>query len=363
MAFRTLVRTGAVDPRSAAALVASLPWLLGRGPSLGILSRINARAVGSKTAIHDRHGSISWARLDRRAERVAGWLRGRGLGPGDRVATVLRNGREFVETILGAQKAGLVSCPLNTWARTGELAAILELADPSLLVTDARNLEQVEEAAPPGLAVVVAGDPVPGGRERYEDALITEGIRPVPPFGSSRGGAGIVIHTSGTTGRPKGAARPGGGGLGELMALLSVIPFRRDDVIVSPAPLFHSFGLLMLTLGTLLGATFVFPDRFDPEQTLALIQRHRGTAASMVPVMLRRILSLPEETRARHDVSGLRIVTVSGSATPPDLRDAASALFGPVLYDLYGSTEAGWVSVATPEDAVDHPASVDPYRS
>jgi fatty-acyl-CoA synthase len=142
------------------------------------------------------------------------------------------------------------------------------------------------------------------------------------------------------------------------MALLSVIPFRRDDVIVCPAPLFHSFGLLTLTVGALLGATLVLPDRFDPEETLDLIERHRATASSLVPVMLRRIVTLPEGTLARHDVSSMRILLVSGSATPPELREAASALFGPVLHDLYGSTEAGWVSVATPEDAADHPASV-----
>jgi fatty-acyl-CoA synthase len=116
--------------------------------------------------------------------------------------------------------------------------------------------------------------------------------------------------------------------------------------------------MLTFTLGALLGATFVFPEKFDPEGSLALIEEHRATEASMVPVMLRRIASLPKRTRERYDVSSIRIILASGSALPEDLRHGVAELFGPVLHDLYGSTEAGSVAIATPEDMEERPGTV-----
>jgi acyl-coenzyme A synthetase/AMP-(fatty) acid ligase len=175
----------------------------------------------------------------------------------------------------------------------------------------------------------------------------------LPGGGISR----IVIQTSGTTGRPKGAAPDGSGrGLNGLSGLLERI--RGDDVIVCRVPLFHAFGLLNVTLTMLLGATLVLPDAFDPEGTLALIRRHRATACALVPVMLRRILDLPEETRRRHDVGSLRIVLVSGSALRWELRQRAVESLGDVIHDLYGSTEAGWVAVATPREVRSRPGTV-----
>jgi fatty-acyl-CoA synthase len=127
------------------------------------------------------------------------------------------------------------------------------------------------------------------------------------------------------------------------------VPYRADDVIVCPAPLFHSFGLLTLTIQMAIGATIVLPEKFDPRETLELIERHRATAASLVPVMIRRILSLSDAEKQR-DLSSLRVLLASGSAMSPEMRRNTMELFGDVLYDLYGSTEAGWVAIATPED-------------
>ncbi|HEV3472688.1 MAG TPA: AMP-binding protein, partial [Actinomycetota bacterium] len=136
------------------------------------------------------------------------------------------------------------------------------------------------------------------------------------------------------------------------------VPYHRDDVVLCPAPLFHSFGLATLTFATALGSTIVLPDWFDPEDSLRLIEQHRATAASFVPVMLRRIVSLDQPARARYDLSSLRIVMASGSVLSTDLRKAVSDLMGDVLYDLYGSTEVGWVAIATPEDIRTRPQTV-----
>ncbi len=349
----TFLRAGVLDAREVAALGVALPWYVGRGPSLGLVSAVNAMAVGGKTAIHDRSGALTWRELDARANRLANALAARGLRGGDRLALLLRNGREFAESILAAQKIGVVACPLNTWAKPKELRHTLESVEPKLLVHDAAHAEQVRGAGIDDLPVVVVGE---DGAASYEDVLAEAPDTPPPPFTPRRGSSGVVIHTSGTTGRPKGAARDASRtGVRELIGLLRVVPFHRDDVILCPAPMFHSFGLLTFTVGCLLGATLVLPSRFDPEDTLDAIEEHRATAVSLVPVMIHRIASLPEEVTSRHDTSSLRILLASGSAIPPDLRRGVADLFGPVLYDLYGSTEAGWVAIATPQDMRERP--------
>ena len=359
--LKILRDAGAMDPKGPLAIARAMPWLLGRGPSLGIVSKMHSVVLGDKPAIHDRHGTLTWKELDERANRAASMLTSLGLQGNDRVAMVLRNGREIVEVALGAQKLGIIACPLNTWAKTKELSATLQQSDPRVLVYDTKHSDQIDKVAGKGLGLVAVGDPnqaVEGSLD-YEALLSEASSSPPAPFARNTGAAKIVIHTSGTTGTPKGAARnSSAAGLGTLANLIARVPYRRDDVIFCPAPMFHSFGLATFTFGAALGATLVLPERFDPEESLAWIEKHKATAASFVPVMLRRIVSLDEEVKARYDLSSLRIVMASGSVLSDDLRKAASELFGEVLYDLYGSTEIGWVAIATPDDMRNKPKTV-----
>ncbi|HWC13181.1 MAG TPA: AMP-binding protein [Actinomycetota bacterium] len=359
--MKRLREAGAMDPRAPLAIARAMPWLLGRGPSLGIVSKMHAVVLGDKPAIHDKNGVLSWRELDTRANRCAHMLTSLALQGNDRVAMVLRNGREIVEVALGSQKLGIIACPLNTWAKPKELQATLEQSDPKVLVYDTQHAEQVEKAVEPDVQLVAVGNPADAlpGSLVYEDLLDEQSAAPPPPFARNTGAAKIVIHTSGTTGRPKGAARnASAAGLGTLANLLARVPYRRDDIIFCPAPLFHSFGLATFTFGAALGATLVLPEKFDPEDSLAWTDRHKATAASFVPVMLRRIVSLDEETKRRYDLSSLRIVMASGSVMSTDLRRASTELFGHVLYDLYGSTETGWVAIATPQDIATKPKTV-----
>jgi acyl-CoA synthetase (AMP-forming)/AMP-acid ligase II len=360
---RTLARlrdSGLVDRAAAAAAVRSLPWLAGRGPSLGILSHLNARAFADRPAVIDRAGALTWSELDGRVNRLAGGLGSLGVSPGERVALLLRNGREFVETVLAAQKLGVVACPLNTWARAAELRPALEQTDPRVLVYDAQHAGQVRDLAR-GVEPVVAGDPsrgVPGSRP-YEELLAGHPPTAPGPLTLRRGSHRIVIHTSGTTGKPKGAARgTGGGEITSILGLLTVVPLRRDDVVAIPAPMFHSFGMLTFSLAMVLGCTMALPEGFDPGGTLGLIEDTRATAVAMVPVMVGRIVALPEAERSRFDVSSLRIVFTSGASLSRELRARAREVLGDVLHDLYGSTEAGWVAVAGPEDMARRPGTV-----
>jgi fatty-acyl-CoA synthase len=357
--FRRLAEMGLLDPRRVFAGAAALPWVLGRGASLGSLCQIQATSRPTRTAIIDRHGSLTWWELDQRVNALGRALGTLGVEPGAQAAILLRNGREFCETVVAAQKVGVVPAPMNTWGRTRELGAILDRARPGVLVYDTRHADALAGVVPRGVRLVHVG---PGegaleGSQPYEEVLASESSAPPSPVVRDRGSNTVLIHTSGTTGTPKAAARSAGtAGAVVLLGLLAAIPYRHDDVMYIPNPLFHALGLGMLTVALGAGATMVLPDAFDPRRSLEDMARHRVTAASFVPVMLRRILDLDDPPDA--DLSSLRIVLASGSAMPAELRRRAMARFGEVLYDLYGSTEAGWIAIATPESMQAAPDSV-----
>ena len=361
---RTIVqlrKANALAPKNSIAMLLSLPWLIGRGPSLGIITQMHGFSLARKAALHDRDGCLTWGELDKRANQAGHMLEELGVKGGDRVAMLLRNGREIVETTLGAQKLGMVACPLNTWAKPKELRFTLSEAKASVLIYDTKHSDQVEECAPEGLALVCVGneDDAVANSYSYAELLSDQSVNPPPFLTREAQKPKVVIHTSGTTGTPKGASRnSSAAGVGALANLLSVVPYSRDDIIVLPAPMFHSFGLATFTFGTALGATFVMPEQFDPEGTLRAIEEHGATACSLVPVMIKRILTLDDEIKSRYDLSSLRVVMASGSAMSTEMRRAAMELFGNVLYDLYGSTEVGWVAIARPQDMLDHPGTV-----
>lgn len=359
--MKRLLEAGALDLKAPLAVTGALPWLLGRGPSLGIVSHMHAITMRGKPALIDEQGTLTWGELDHEANCVARGLARAGVAPGDKVALLLRNSREVVLTMLATQKLGVVCCPLNTWAKPKELTAIVANVQPMMLVYDTAHADQVRAAFPDDVPLVHTGadEDAVAGSVRFADLVEGCSGKPLAPLTRSRGVPKIVIQTSGTTGTPKGASRDiSTSGLGAIANLLDTIPYRRDDVVVCPAPLFHSFGLATLSFAAALGSTIVLPRSFDPEGTLRLIADHRATVASLVPVMIRRIVSLPDEVRARYDLSSLRIVLASGSALSNDLKQAAIKTFGEVLYDLYGSTEIGWVAIARPQDMKERPHTV-----
>jgi acyl-CoA synthetase (AMP-forming)/AMP-acid ligase II len=160
----------------------------------------------------------------------------------------------------------------------------------------------------------------------------------------------VVILTSGTTGTPKGASRSQPETLDPAAALLSKIPLRARERTMIAAPMFHSWGFAHFTLGMALSSSLVLRRKFDPEGTLSAVAQHRCSTLAVVPVMLQRILDLGEEVISKYDTSSLRVIAVSGSALPGELATRVMDVFGDVLYNLYGSTEVAWVTIATPED-------------
>jgi fatty-acyl-CoA synthase len=188
------------------------------------------------------------------------------------------------------------------------------------------------------------------------DALIEAGDSSTPPKPDSS--ARITILTSGTTGTPKGAPRDEPRSLGIIGGLLSKVPFRAREVTELCAPMFHALGFAQAMVGIGLGSTLVLQRRFDPAETLESVERHRATAMVMVPVMLQRTLELGIEEIKRHDTSSLRIIFLSGSQLRADVAKRAIEAFGPIIYNLYGSTEIAYATIATPEDLDAEPTSV-----
>jgi acyl-CoA synthetase (AMP-forming)/AMP-acid ligase II len=319
-------------------------WGTTSGGAIGVA----AARYPDQPAVVDELGTLSYAELDRRANALASSLVANGVRPGHGVAIMCRNHRGFMDASIACSRIGAHALYLNTMFAAPQLAEVIAREDAKAIVYDeefagllgeVRGVERrfiawcdrTDESADEPLIedLVAAGDP---------------GGVPAPPEPGR-----VVILTSGTTGKPKGAHRSSAG-LSSAAALLSKIPFRARETTLIAAPLFHSWGLANYTLGVPLGSTFVLHRRFDPEATLRAIARHRATALVVVPVMLQRMLELPEEVLDRYDCSSLRVIAVSGSALPGPLATRVMDRFGDVLYNLYGSTEVAWATIATPQD-------------
>ncbi len=172
------------------------------------------------------------------------------------------------------------------------------------------------------------------------------GSRPGRPSTTGR----TILLTSGTTGSPKGAKRSGGGGAGALAAMFDRIPWQAEQTTVVAAPMFHAWGFGQLAVSATMTCTVVMRRRFDPEATLELVDRHRATGLAVVPVMIERIVDLPDEVLDRYSLASLRFVTASGSRMRPDAVTRFMDRFGDIVYNSYNATEAGLISAATPAD-------------
>jgi acyl-CoA synthetase (AMP-forming)/AMP-acid ligase II len=362
-ALRVIVRSGVVRPYSPATL-ARLAHVLhdwGTGPAGGFttLAVRSPEAVG----LVDELGALTWRELHGRSNALARALAELGIHEGDNVAVMCRNHRGFLEAVLAVNKLGADVLLLNTAFAAPQLADVLRREQPKIVVHDqefagllAGGLDGGRDGGPAGADAplpVVAWTDSEVEAETL-DRLIGRhsGADLRPPRRRGR----IVILTSGTTGTPKGAPR-GEPGVDAAVSLLSRLPVRAGARTHVAAPLFHTWGLAHLLLAMLLGTPLVLRRRFDPEEALRTIAAERAGVFVVIPVMLQRILALPDDVRARYDLSGLEVVASSGSALPGDLALSWMDAFGDRLYNVYGSTEVAYASIATPDDLREAPSS------
>jgi acyl-CoA synthetase (AMP-forming)/AMP-acid ligase II len=334
---------GLSRPDRAAKVAATfLRW--GASPATGVATA--AHKYPDETMLIDERGSLTFERVHRRTNALAHAFAAMGIGPGDGIGIMCRNHRGFVEATLAAAKIGASALYLNTMFAGPQLVEVMRREGPKALVYDEEFsglLDGVDES----IARVVAwtdGSP----EEQTLESLIAAGDESnhKPPPDKPR----FVILTSGTTGAPKGAQRSSPDGLLVMAALIERIPYRARETMVVAAPLFHSWGFFHFVMSLPTASTMVLRRRFDEEATLRAVQEHRAEVLAVVPVMLQRILRLPPETLDAYDLSSLRITAASGSALPGEMALEWMDRFGDTVYNLYGSTEVAYATVATPED-------------
>jgi fatty-acyl-CoA synthase len=301
----------------------------------------------ANVAIIDEAGELTFAQVDRRSSSLAAGLAAAGIREGDRVALLCRNHRGIIEATLALGKLGADALFLNTGFAAPQIADVVGREDVVAIVHDDEFSAVVERALPSNRRFVAWSKPGRHPRNSLE-RLIAKAGADEPPAADRTGR--ITILTSGTTGAPKGASRSQPRTADPAVAILSRIPLRAEQTTLIGSPIFHSWGMAHLGLGVILSSTLVLQRRFDPEATLAAIERHQVTALAAVPVMLQQILDLPPATRRRYDTSSLQVVAVSGSALSADLATRFMDEYGDILYNLYGSTEIAWATIATPED-------------
>ena len=350
-----LARSGVLAPGRPDAIVFQVAALGAWGLGLaGELRQAAARSPGTIAVIDERRGAVTYAALLDGADRAAGVLRALGLEPGERLGVLCRNHLLLVEVLAAAGALGADVVLLNTGLVPSQIGATCTEHELSLIVHDDEFATTVEESgvARGGRTGVLAESDLLHG--------MAEAVRPrlSPP---PRTGRAIVL-TSGTTGTPRGARRPAPRGIGDLASMLDRIPLRVGDTVLLSAPIFHTWGLAGLQLALALRSTIVLQRTFHPEAARSALRVQGCHVMYAVPAMLQRMLALRQERSVTDPVGAdggerLRVVAVSGSALPAGLARSFTAAYGPVLHNVYGSTEVSWATVADPRDLARAPGT------
>ena len=321
----------------------------------GSLPAIAAVRHPDSLALIDEQGELTWRELDDRVNALAAAWRDEGLEAGDGVALLARNHRGLIESMFAGAKLGAKIILMNTGFSGPQIREVSEREGVDLLVYDEEYHKAIGDFAP-RLGKVRAWVESRANADDTLEAQIASS-KPVAPPRPAKAPR-LIILTSGTTGTPKGAGRDVPFSLSPIGGPISKVPFRAGDRHAICAPVFHALGFSQMILAASLGNTLVLTRRFDPKETLESWEQHRVNAAVMVPVMLQRLLALPEEEFAQRDLSNLRIVFVSGSQLGTDLAQRALDRLGEVIYNLYGSTEVAYATIATPQDLREAPGTV-----
>ncbi|HEY2632633.1 MAG TPA: AMP-binding protein [Solirubrobacteraceae bacterium] len=345
---KTLLGTGMIAPvrpdRAVRSVVALKRW----GPTPAAAYTGSAARFPGREAIVDDRGTLTFEEVHLRTNALANEMRAAGIKEGDGVAIMCRNHRGFIEATVACSKLGASALYLNTAFAGPQITDVMRREDPAGLVYDEDFANLVADGGEGRKRFVAWSEPASTPGDPLIEDLIARGSTAdcKPPLESGK----VVILTSGTTGTPKGAARKQPDSLEPAAALFSKIPLKARETTMIAAPMFHSWGFAHFTLGLPLSSTLVLRRRFDPLDTIRAVAEHRATALAVVPVMLQRILELPKEALAGFDLHALKIIAASGSALPGELATRVMDAFGDVLYNLYGSTEVAWATIATPAD-------------
>jgi acyl-CoA synthetase (AMP-forming)/AMP-acid ligase II len=289
---------------------------------------------------------VTFGELDRRSNAIANGLAAMGVKAGHGVGLFARNHRGFVEASIALAKLGADTLLLNTGFAAPQLGEVSEREGVDVLIYDEEFAGVVDAGGGDRQRVVSYGSS--GGHATLDNLVANNSdAEPEPPSRHGR----TTILTSGTTGTPKGAQRSArSASLDSLVGLLGRLPLVAEAKHFVVAPTFHSWGGAHLFMGSMFSNTIVLRRRFDPEDTLATIDREQPYSMAVVPVMMQRILQLPPETIRKYDCSSVQVVGASGSALPGELAIRWMDTFGDNVVNFYGSTEVAQASIATPDE-------------
>jgi acyl-CoA synthetase (AMP-forming)/AMP-acid ligase II len=324
----------------------------------------HARLRPSRIGARDSRRELSYAAWDERASRLANALLGLGLVKGDRVALLAYNAVEWLELYVALARAGLVAVPINFRLLGPEIRYIVDHSEARAFVVQ-EDLRHVVDALRSDWQIdparcVLFGGPVRDGWQDYE-SLIAAASPAAPEVGVLPQDLFALMYTSGTTGRPKGAMRNHEGNA--LLALVTALEFGlgSDDIGLLVMPMCHANSLYFSLTFAMLGATCVVDDRksYDPEALLATLARQKITFTSLVPTHYIMMIDLPDAVKARYDVSAVGKLLVSSAPARKDTKLAILQMFpNGKLFELYGSTEAGWVTILRPHEQIERLGSV-----
>jgi len=303
--------------------------------------------------------ALTYGALEAASCRVANWLRETGMPTGAQIAFLLENRLALVTLAWAAQRAGLYYTPIPTHLKADEADYIIKDSGALLVATSARftsmlaPLRQTLSSVRHWLTV----DTAEHGFQALAEVTQSQQHRPNGP--EYEGSA--MLYSSGTTGRPKGVRRPiMGTAFGEerISPMYRCHGMNSDTVLLSPAPLYHAAPLRSVQAVHRLGGQVVAMEKFDPEALLAAVEAYRVTHVQLVPTMLHRLLQLPQELRARYDLSSLRCIIHAAAPCPIATKRAAIDWLGPIVNEYYGGTEGVGITYITSEEWLAHPGSV-----
>ncbi len=315
---------------------------------------------------------LTWGELDATINRVAHALVARGVRGGGRVGLMLPNGSEYLIAQQALARLGATAVQIGYRLKPAEIAYILSNAEPVATIVHSEYVQAMREARiisgqesrsrgakAHGALIVVGGNGSLASDEVDWDRAIAAASPEMPPRVEGGDGGGVIVYTSGTTGKPKGANRAWKKtGFESVADMILQVGMRADDRHLVVCPLYHSAAPAFVAIMMSLGATIVLMNHFEPEGALEIIQKESVTCSLMVPTMLIRMSNLPGDAHKKYDTSSLRWMM---SAAAPLTTEAARRwmeAFGPKLWNFYGATETGLVTLAGPHDHVSRPGTI-----
>ena len=319
---------------------------------------VHADRTPGAVALLDGDRRLTWREYVAQRNRLANALRGLGLTKGEHAIVYVQNSLEAVLVPSAARSAGAIPVPMNHRLVADEVAYILDHSNArAVFVSDAflGTVERVRPGAGKVRSWILVGSERRPWAEHVDDLLKTGDPAPLPAD-PTQGLGGSMIYTGGTTGRPKGALRTATDPT-VARRYMELFGLAEPHVHLVAGPLYHSAPGSFAQFTHAFGGTVVVMRKFDPEDALRTIERHRCTSTFMAPTLVKRIVDLPERVRARYDVASMRVLVIAAAPCPTRVKEQAVAVFGPALWEFYGSTELGINTILPPADVLRKPGS------